>query len=390
MAYTPAVEQWRGPLSGLFPASEIDKLLHVIQYESGGNPGSVGDNGASYGLFQSQSPRGSIGDPTAQIQDAYNRWKARGYRDWGENNSYQGKKFGALGNHPYPGGAGGGGTGGGPAPGFAPTAPGFDPAQFEALKQAVIGAGNIQSPASPLGDHPELANLYKSSFQLPQSQMAAGAISNIGQDQIDYQKKADAAAKKLEEDMSDFSKYKQVQKDDGGYDFFDPLGNQVDIATLSQRTGKRPAEIVQDSQNPIDQQYLQDYTRLKDYGQAFYDSAKGDKAAIKIIEQYNQQDKNLKKLFDEFGNKSPDEYLGKVRDLFFNHYKRYYIPRTQDPTAWGTTPSRPLFANQQNFPLSDYGFAPLPVSNTPSSQGGGTARFGAFPGGGSSGGARGY
>lgn len=367
MAYSQAVEQWRGPLSGLFPASEIDKLLHVIQYESGGRPDAVGDNGASYGLFQSQSPRGSIQDPTAQIQDAFRRYQQRGYKDWGENNSYQGKVFGALGNHPYPGGTGGGG--GGEAPGSAPTAPGFDPAQFAALKQAVLGAGNIQTPAPApgFGASPELDKMYQSTFQLPQSQMATGALGNIGQDQIDYQKKAEAAAKQLTEDMSDFEKYEKRQKDDGGYDFFDPLGNQVDIATLSQRTGRRPAEIVQDSQNPIDQQYLQDYKRLQDYGQAFYDSAKGDRAAIKTIEQYNAQDENLDKLFKEFGNKPTNEYLGKVRDLFFNHYKRYYVPRTQDPSAWGTSPSKPIFANPQSFTQTDFGFGGSSGSGSSSS-----------------------
>jgi hypothetical protein len=79
-------------------------MLYVIQNESGGNPNAVGDSGHSYGLFQSQSPRQSVMTPAQQIQDAYNRWKARGYADWGENNSYQGHRFGSLGNHPYPGG----------------------------------------------------------------------------------------------------------------------------------------------------------------------------------------------------------------------------------------------------------------------------------------------
>lgn len=97
-------EQWRSQLAKVFPADQVNKMLYVIQHESGGNAGAVGDSGHSYGLFQSQSPRNSVATPQQQIEDAYHRWQARGYKDWGENNSYQGHRFGSLGNHPYPGG----------------------------------------------------------------------------------------------------------------------------------------------------------------------------------------------------------------------------------------------------------------------------------------------
>ena len=95
--------------SKYFPGLE-DKVLYVIQGESGGDPEAVGDGGSAYGLFQSHyiSPGTSIED---QFKDARRLYDARvkaggsGFEDWGENNLYEGKKFGALGNNPYPGGA---------------------------------------------------------------------------------------------------------------------------------------------------------------------------------------------------------------------------------------------------------------------------------------------
>jgi hypothetical protein len=48
----------------------------------------------------------------------------------------------------------------------------------ESLRQATLGAGNIQAPASPLGSFPELASLYQSSFQLPVAAGAGAALTN--------------------------------------------------------------------------------------------------------------------------------------------------------------------------------------------------------------------
>lgn len=96
----------------------VDKVLYVIRGdgqnsygESNGNTDAVGDGGHSIGLFQSQYiPAGSSAEQ--QVADAYRLYKAdlsnggTGFGDWGEGRLYQGKPFGALGNHPYPGGKG--------------------------------------------------------------------------------------------------------------------------------------------------------------------------------------------------------------------------------------------------------------------------------------------
>lgn len=93
----------------------MDKALHVINYESGGNPKAAGDGGVARGLFQIQDNRNIAGRPDAAfLDDPENNIKyaaetlgaaSGNWAPWGENNLYQGKAFGALGNHPYQGAA---------------------------------------------------------------------------------------------------------------------------------------------------------------------------------------------------------------------------------------------------------------------------------------------
>jgi hypothetical protein len=203
----------------------------------------------------------------------------------------------------------------------------------EDLKAAVLGAQNLGAPAgNPLGasNYGEISGLNKSSFQLP---LATGAVSAGGQiaaDQVAAAKAAaahaEALAKKKAEDASDPSKYRQVQKDDGGYDYFDPDGNQVDIATLSKRTNTKPKDWLKDSQNPIDIQYLEDNNNMNDYIKA---KLSGDK---KKIQKYEDARPELKK----YQGKGGAHQL--ITD-FQNHYQRYYVPRSQDPNAWGARPA---------------------------------------------------
>ena len=109
--YSASVERWRPLVEQYFPAELVDKALYVINYESGGNPLASGDGGMSIGLFQIQSDERFAGRPTKEqladpefnIKDAAQALGAASgkWADWGEGTSYEGKPFGALGNHPY-------------------------------------------------------------------------------------------------------------------------------------------------------------------------------------------------------------------------------------------------------------------------------------------------
>lgn len=115
MNYPPDVERWRPVVAKYFPPHLVDKALWVIMHESGGNPAAVGDGGAARGLFQVQDRRAFpnrpdaawLDNPENNIKYAAESLGAAGgnFSAWGENNLYNGQPFGALGNHPYPGGA---------------------------------------------------------------------------------------------------------------------------------------------------------------------------------------------------------------------------------------------------------------------------------------------
>lgn len=150
---------------------------------------------------------------------------------------------------------------------------------------------SIQTPASPLGNFPELAAMARSSFQLPLSNARAGAQANEDQTTVANQKAAaaaaEAAAKARQSAFADASKYRVIQKPDGGYAFYDPDGNPVTAQQYAQIAGKLPSDVLKDSQNPIDQQYIQDSKNLANYYKAKAQSSfdKGQAAVAKQIEQ---------------------------------------------------------------------------------------------------------
>lgn len=71
-----------------------------------------------------------------------------------------------------------------------------------------------------------------------------------------------AQAQKLQDKM-DPSKYRMQRKEDGGFDFFDPEGNPIDINQYAKVTGQRAADILKNSENPFDLQYLNDYSNTR-------------------------------------------------------------------------------------------------------------------------------
>ena len=82
----------------------LDKALHVLNYESGGDPNAIGDGGIAIGLAQSHYLKKGA-SPEQQIADMVRMIKKNPYQwtDWGEGVLYEGKPFGALGNFPYTG-----------------------------------------------------------------------------------------------------------------------------------------------------------------------------------------------------------------------------------------------------------------------------------------------
>jgi hypothetical protein len=152
---------------------------------------------------------------------------------------------------------------------------------YKQAQAAITGASQVQAPTSD----PALAALFGSSFQLAQSNRGVGGLGTLNgvQAQTDenaqrlaMQEKADEVKAKAQQlkDLQDKNKYEKVRKDDGGFDFYNPLGQKIDIHQFSQVTGKSVADVLKDSENNLDLQFQQDYKTMQDIANAY---ANGDK-----------------------------------------------------------------------------------------------------------------
>lgn len=65
------------------------------------------------------------------------------------------------------------------------------------------------------------------------------------------------------QDMLDPSKYRRERKEDGGFAFYDPSGNEIDINTYAQRVGIKRVDAIRDSENPLDLQFMNDYSNME-------------------------------------------------------------------------------------------------------------------------------
>lgn len=121
LSFSSAVEQWRAAVAALvaefgLSSDLIDKVLYTIQGESGGDPYAYNSSGAT-GLLQiisNENPalpnrpsREQLQDPMFNLRYAFTQLGiAQGsFAAWGEENTYNGQPFGALGLNPYPGNA---------------------------------------------------------------------------------------------------------------------------------------------------------------------------------------------------------------------------------------------------------------------------------------------
>lgn len=128
---------------------------------------------------------------------------------------------------------------------------------------------------------------------------------------------AEQAKQKLdaqrEADKTDPSKAYMKLGEDGKYRYYNGTGEQLNINQFSLLTGKRPDEILADSENPADQKFVQDYQTMKTFANAWVN---GDNDTLKRLrasdpEKYNE-------LITKY--KSPAEMVSAFR----NYYSDYY------------------------------------------------------------------
>lgn len=164
---------------------------------------------------------------------------------------------------------------------------------YEQYRQSLgqsFNAPDATTPAPIFSQDPEFSSAvqkyYSAPFRLGASDAATGALVGAAGD-ITQQREAAARAAhsariKAIEDMNDPKKYQKVKKPDGGFDYFDPLGKKISVATYARVQGKNPQDILKDSENELDKQFLQDYERVAELRRI---RATGDVEALKKIEK---------------------------------------------------------------------------------------------------------
>lgn len=201
---------------------------------------------------------------------------------------------------------------------------------YDEFKQAISQGQGAKTPASPLGSFPDIAALFQSQFQLGESSApVAGMVGTAATDDANARAAAEAARRKeaaalkskIEDatqkikDYQNPSKWQQVQKDDGGYDYYDPLGNRVSIAQYAEVQGKRPHELLEKSQNSLDQQFVNEYGLLKDYTQAVY---AGDLEKVEKL----KENPVLGDIAKELDSTTPEA----MWKSFIEYYDNYFNP----------------------------------------------------------------
>lgn len=193
------------------------------------------------------------------------------------------------------------------------------------LKQFTDALSQGASISAPKASTSALQGYFDQAFQNSFSDVVGGAAGNAVSEVARQQNEREEESRQRQvsrlKRRLDPSNYRKVRKDDGGFAFYDPEGNQIDISTYAQMTGKRRADVLADSENPIDLQFIADYTNMQDVMDAFYN----DKQKFN---QYVEQNEKLRNVTPQnamqqlveyyphmFGNGSYDQTLQNMNRL---------------------------------------------------------------------------
>lgn len=151
-----------------------------------------------------------------------------------------------------------------------------------------------------------------------------GALSSLAGIQ-DQNNKAAAAADadyqrrraQAKADMVDPKKFQKLINDTGGYDFYDPSGNQISALDYSKGTNSRITDVLKDSSNQEDKDFNSDWNFLQTLG--------------KLVNNPGQTDKDGKTELQKFWEKNPerkdqfqDSNYSEILDTFKEAYPSYF------------------------------------------------------------------
>ena len=194
----------------------------------------------------------------------------------------------------------------------------------DAMKNAAKLIAQSEAPSYQASAFPEIANTYKGAYQAEIAKpMADAAVYNSGVT-IDRQVADLKMAQADSESKTDKSKYQRVKRKDGGFGFYDPNGQEISAYQYANAIGSTPAEVLSDSENPIDIGYIQDYDDLNTYLQASL-AKNSDENAKAVWDEMNRivyEDTGVKlwtltpqQVIDSFKKNYPTVYGTKNRGI---------------------------------------------------------------------------
>lgn len=199
--------------------------------------------------------------------------------------------------------------------------------EWEKFAQAIrgssgINSGNIYQNYANAG----VINASPAQFVGKQKAIQAGIEETQRKESQAIAEKQKDLERQRELDAKDPNKAMMKIREDGvGYDFFDGTGKQININDFSMLTGKRPDELLADSNNPRDQQFVADYNAMRNISNAWVN---GD---TETLAAYRQADpEKFNELVSKY--KSPAEMVS----AFTEFYQDYYGP--------GESQDRPRFS----------------------------------------------
>lgn len=176
------------------------------------------------------------------------------------------------------------------------------------LTQQFVQAAQIAGPSSYIPEVQAFAQAGSMEDALKRGLQGGSTLAGQKAKEADEADEAarKAAAQKIADKMNP-NNFRKERKADGGFAFFDPDGNEISINDYAQVTGQRRIDILSDSENPIDQEYINDYSNMNELAQALYN---GDEATIKSFRDANPELANRKPqdLMSELIRKYPHLY----------------------------------------------------------------------------------
>ena len=156
--------------------------------------------------------------------------------------------------------------------------------ELKNIAQQFVQAAQINGPSSYIPEVQKFGQAGSIASAIARGLSGSGALAGQRGKEAD---EADEAARQAQmrqlSDKLDPSKYRRVRSADGGFEFFDPSGKKINIDQYAQITGQRLVDVLKDSENPTDLEYVNDWSNMNTLMQAVYN---GDAAtATSFLDQ---------------------------------------------------------------------------------------------------------